>query len=195
MERERANDPYASGKDQPAEGARDQHDYLRYIVVGTAVVLILLGISLGMSAFTMVRGIIEGPDTLAAHLDAWVGPGSRAQAEPPPESADEPEAAATPADAATATGVQADVPQRRDRPGPGAGRARASTRRAEASKDSEWSGFMSEFFELLRGGGMSRTVGALFILVFTVVLVRIPFAFLHAGINLLTANTVSPKKK
>lgn len=202
MVRERANDPYASGQDRPGGVRRGFQDYLRYIVVGIAAVLILLGISLGMSAFTLVRGIIEGPETLAGHLDAWVGPGDASAAEgvaipvsnvaPVAETSDgidEPDAEPDP------SGDAAEASARRG--GPAAGPrnpARGVGRSAAAERGGTEIGFVDDFFQLLREGGMSRAVGALFILLFTLILVRMPFGFLRAGIGLLS-DVAFPKSK
>lgn len=209
MARERSNDPYASGQDRAGGSAGGSINYLRYIVVGVALILIVLGISLGMSVFSLIHGIIEGPDTLTAHLDAWAGPSARAEQTPAQENASGPteetppaeEAAgaadvpvAAPAEPTVAADAQSTPPQPRGRSDQGAGQTRERTGRAAVPKRSADMGFISEVLDLIREGGMARATGAFFILLFTMVLVRIPFLFLRMGISLLTS-TANPKAK
>jgi len=148
-------------------------------VVGIA--LILVGLCLALSVFGLIRGIIEDPGELTPHLDAWESALRPAPApdapEPPPEQPDAPvEQPAGPLESAPTEEESAPAD-----PDPGL----PAPHRTTVSDGEFWLDLLDRLVQAVHEGNIARPVGALFILLFAVLLAKIPLSMILAGVRVV----------
>ena len=149
--------------------------YMRLVTIGLGILLILVGLYLAMNVFVIVRGVIESPEKLVAYLDSWEST-MQGRGEDPGEAkaeGDAAEEAASPAQAAS---------------GPLARR-----HRPRETDGSSWDTLIEVVAEAARAGAIARPIGALFIFLFTCVLVRIPISIILTGNRMVLALVVRKK--
>lgn len=149
--------------------------YMRFVTIGLGIVLILVGLYLAMNVFVIVRGVIETPEKLVAYLESWEST-MEGRDEAPDEAKTEGDAAE---EAAPSTEAATGLLARRNRP-----RQRDS---------SSWDTLVEVVAQAARAGAMARPIGALFIFLFTCVLVRIPISIILTGNRMVLALVVRKK--
>ena len=215
MERDRSNDPYAPGKEGGEDVGLDSRTILRFGAAAMGAILIVTGLMLAVSVFGVIRDIIESPDTFVANLDAWTTSEADEAATPvtaPPAETTPTVPAQTapeslpPADAAETTPESPPPTSETEQADPSANQNAAQIpqelRRALQSRRNQAAGtvpnrpapqsknaknFFEEILDLIREGGMGRIAGAIFMLLFTALLVHIPILLIRVGVQLLTA--------
>jgi len=141
--------------------------YTRFVTIGLGILLILVGLYLAINVFVLVRGVIETPEELVAYLDSWESTMEGRGQEADEAAADSDAAEHAPAE--TAAGPLA----RRHRP--------------RETGGSSWDTFVEVVAEAARAGAIARPIGALFIFLFTCVLVRIPISIILTGNRMVLA--------
>ena len=149
--------------------------YMRFVTIGLGILLILVGLYLAINVFVLVRGVIESPEKLVAYLESW-----ESTMEGRGEYPDEPKAEGDAAEEA--------APSSEAAPGPLARR-----NRPRETDDTSWDTLIEVTAEAARAGAIARPIGALFIFLFTCVLVRIPISIILTG-NRMVLALVVPKK-
>jgi len=170
----RAPFEHALGPTDPGHLLRTGLAYLRFGTIALGILLMLVGLYLAITVFGVVRGVVETPDTFMAYLDSWeraLGGPDELFAEPAAESKD--------AEAGPPPDQTAKVPIRRPKP--------------RSSSNSSWDAFLEGMAEAARAGAIARPLGALFILMFTLVLVRIPLSIILTGNRIVMALVIWKK--
>lgn len=215
MERDRSNDPYAPGKEAGEDVGPDSRTIMRFGTAAMAAIIIVTGLGLAVSVFGVIRDIIESPDTFVANLDGWTNPKTDQAPDPAaaPPADQAPAGTAEPAQEPPSPGEAAETTPEPTPPptetvpadanaGPSPTRSPQDMRRAFDSRrraaggpepnlavpeNKDAKNYFEEVLDLIRQGGMGRIIGAIFMLLFAMILAHIPILLIRVGVQLLAA--------
>lgn len=179
----------------------------KYVLCGIGFILVIAGMLLTFSVFSLIYGIVSNPDDMvASYLSGWEETLDSLEAAESAEGLPEvsepmaeaiPEAAPVELEPAVETPIakpQGDRPVKefeRGRRGPGASRSA----RSGPARPRTFSELLHRIVDELTKGRMVRLVGALILLLLTILLVRIPFGLLRLGVHALVVVSTNKDKK
>ncbi|NUM54974.1 MAG: hypothetical protein HUU46_15105 [Candidatus Hydrogenedentes bacterium] len=201
------NDPYGAARNSTPT-ARDAFHYVRLGAATLGGVLVVTGIYFAALSFEVISDVLKSPEQLNAYLDQWYIPLKEPAAASEPANADAPPVA-TESDTPPGPGNAESMPPQVETPSETSGKAATSdspiaarkqemqelreqsaarTRRAahaEPDEETRFAQTISVLTDALTRGGLPRLAGALIIVLLVSMLLRIPFAVIKAGIDLI----------
>ncbi len=176
-------------------------DMLRIAVGGMGIILVFAGLLLTVSVFGLIKDIVKEPQVLNTYLDAWEG--TLGEVEPAPASPPQPVQAQQPPTESTAQeeGSETETADSEETasetPSPtdnSPNTAMANTEMIrERERPKDFLSILDRLVQAFYEGEFARPFGALIILIFTLILSKIPFSLIAAGIRM--AKPTEPKKK
>jgi len=188
---------------EPVAARKDPSDFgnlldsvvalIRFIAGVLGAILVVTGIFLAVSVFSLVHDLIAEPESLNPYLDSWAGtlerPAPVTETIPAEEPSEETaqEASLAPDSAVQATADNPDAPASEPGEVPQSSQAPAAKiPRGVGPRGNFWLDLLDRIVAAIDDGSIGRPIGAFFILLFALVLVRIPLALIAAGAKMLT---------
>ena len=174
----RGPNPYPEVRTDWGEIQKTGTTLLRLAAGITGIVLIVTGAVLALNVFGLVRGIVESPEALATYLDSW---------ETVLETPEPAEEAAEAPDAEEEVAAEVADPETFEE---------EPRHRHVEQREGDWLlGLGEVLIEAVHSGTLARPCGALLMLLFAILLARIPFSFVTAGSRLVGALPPVKRKK
>ncbi len=186
-------------------------DFLRICTGIVGLTVLVTGLCIAVSAFGVIRGLVQTPDGLMKHLDQWASGPKTIEPEKQPEAESKTdrskekisETDGSPRNDAdkskvinVLTGETAETAQTEESRQKASSKPSRSSRHEQAIRskgEADWTEAALAFVDMFRSGHMARPIGAVCVLLFAVLLAKIPISLIHVGLTIVKA--MVPEKK